>query len=183
MRHGLPLLIVLAAASAMTACASRASEAISVPRQTSTSTFNTSTSTITSLPTTPVVTLEQVPTDLTTFIHGRAAVISFWATWCDTCAGETDSLQRLQVQAAGRSDALVVGVAVGEAPDTVAAFARERGLRYAQLVDPDYQLADALGQRSVPATLVVDRGGRIVYRGGALDAAGLAAFRNALNAR
>jgi peroxiredoxin len=120
---------------------------------------------------------------LTTFIHGRTAVVSFWATWCDTCAGEIEALQRLQALSTARSDALVVGVAVGEAPETVAAFARERGLRYAQLVDPDYQLADALGQRSVPATLVVDRAGRIVYRGGALDAAGLAAFRNALNAR
>ena len=178
MRHGLPLLIltVLSGASVMTACAPHASEAISVSRASFTSTS-------TSLPTTPLVTLERVPTDLTTFIHGRAAVISFWATWCDTCAGEVDSLQRLQAQAAGRSDALVVGVAVGEAPDTVAAFARERGLRYAQLVDPDYRLADALGLRRVPATLVVDRSGRIVYRGGALDAAGLAAFRGALNTR
>jgi hypothetical protein len=51
---------------------------------------------------------------------------------------------------------------------------------YLQLVDEDVLLADALGQRSVPATLVVDRSGRIVYRGDALSAEGLAAFRNAL---
>jgi peroxiredoxin len=178
MRHGLPLLIVLSAAAALTACGPRAPEATAVSR-----TSSASASASTFLPTTQLVTLERVPTDLTTFIHGRAAVISFWATWCDTCAGETEALQRLQALSGTRSDALVVGVAVGEAPETVAAFARERGLRYAQLVDPDYQLADALGQRSVPVTLVVDRGGRIVYRGGALDAAGLAAFRNALNAR
>ena len=41
-------------------------------------------------------------------------------------------------------------------------------------------LADALGQRRVPATLVVDRSGRVVYRGEALDEGSLAAFRKAL---
>jgi hypothetical protein len=46
-------------------------------------------------------------------------------------------------------------------------------------VDPNFALADALGERRVPATLVVDRSGHIVYRGGALDGAGLAALRRA----
>ena len=69
---------------------------------------------------------------------------------------------------------------MGEPRAKVAAFARERGVKYARLVDEDFRLADVLGERRVPATLVVDRSGRIVYRGGALDAAGLAAFRSVL---
>jgi hypothetical protein len=48
------------------------------------------------------------------------------------------------------------------------------------LLDEDFRVADALGQRDVPATLVVDRGGRIVYRGDALDSASLVAFRRTL---
>jgi hypothetical protein len=51
---------------------------------------------------------------------------------------------------------------------------------YLQLVDEDFRLADALGQRRVPATIVVDRGGRIVYWGEAIDPASLAAFRGAM---
>jgi len=46
--------------------------------------------------------------------------------------------------------------------------------------DGEFKLSDALGQRRVPATLVLDRGGRVVYSGGALDEQALAAFRAAL---
>jgi hypothetical protein len=62
----------------------------------------------------------------------------------------------------------------------VDAFVRRRGLRYTQVLDEDFRVADALGQRDVPATLVVDRGGTIVYRGDALDSASLMAFRRTL---
>jgi thiol-disulfide isomerase/thioredoxin len=166
MRHGLPLLIAFAAALAI-GCSPQPpwSPSRVVPD---------------SLPATPLITLEGTRTDLSTFIHGRTAVIDFWATWCDTCVGEIDALKRLDTQARARPDALIVGVAVGESPETVAAFVRERGVGFAQLIDEDFRLADALGERSVPVTLVVDRAGRIVHRGHALDAAALAAFRNAL---
>jgi peroxiredoxin len=117
--------------------------------------------------------------DLLSALGGRAALISLWATWCDSCVAEVDALGRLDAQTRTRDDAVVLAVAVGEALPTVAAFARARSVRYRVLVDPDFALADALGQRRIPATLVVDRSGRIVYRGGALDAEGLAAFRDA----
>ena len=136
--------------------------------------------TITSLPPARVLTLDGAPTDLAVAIHGRPAFVNLWATWCDTCVGEIDAMKRLAAQTSGHGDALVVGVAVGETPATVAAFARDRQLGYLQLVDEDFRLADALGQRRVPATIVVDRGGRIVYWGEAMDPASLAAFRGAI---
>jgi len=132
------------------------------------------------LPSSSLVTLQGETTDLRTVLQGRAGLVTFWATWCDACGREMDALNRLAVRAAQRGDALVVGVAVGETRETVAAFAQRRGLLYAQLVDEDFRLADTLGQRSVPATLVVDRGGSIVFRGAALDGAALAAFRKAV---
>ena len=134
------------------------------------------------LPPTPLLTLDGAATDLPTVLRGRVAVLSLWATWCDACVDEIAALQRLDAQAHSREDALVVGIAVGEPRDTVAAFARKHQLPHEQLVDERFELADALGQQRVPATLVVDHAGRIVYRGGALDPAGLAAFRNALEA-
>jgi peroxiredoxin len=111
------------------------------------------------------------------------ALVSFWAPWCAACDREVDALNRLFDRTASRGDALVVGVAVGESRETVDAFVRRRGLRYTQVLDQDFRLADALGQRDVPATLVVDRSGRIVYRGEALDGAGLAAFTETLSRR
>ncbi len=111
---------------------------------------------------------------------GRVALVSLWATWCEACTRENDALNRHAKRTRERDDALVVGVAVGESATDVRAFALRHGMRYTQLVDEDFSLADALGQRSVPATLVVDRAGRVVYRGDALDGNGLEAFREAL---
>jgi peroxiredoxin len=134
----------------------------------------------TTLPSEPVTTLEGAQTDLGRVVKGRVALVTFWATWCNGCEKELDALNRLSERTAARGDALVVGVAVGEPRATVDAFVRRHGLRYTQVLDEDFRLADALGQRDVPATLVVDRTGRIVYRGDALDGAGIVAFRRTL---
>jgi thiol-disulfide isomerase/thioredoxin len=160
MRHRLPLLTLLFAACAPAPAHSSPPAAV--------------------LPAAPLVTIEGNPADLVAMVRGRTAMISLWATWCDACSAEIGALNRLEEQAGSRGDAVVVGVAVGESRAKVAEFARERGVRYARLVDEDFRFADMLGERRVPATLVVDRSGRIIYRGGALDAAGLAAFRSAL---
>jgi cytochrome c biogenesis protein CcmG/thiol:disulfide interchange protein DsbE len=132
-----------------------------------------------SVPSESVVTLDGRSTDLASMLHGHVALVSFWATWCAACDREIDALNRLSARTVAEGDTLVVGVAVGESRETVDAYVRKRGLRYTQVLDEDFRLADALGQRDVPATLVVDRSGRIVYRGDALDSAGLAAFSEA----
>jgi thiol-disulfide isomerase/thioredoxin len=132
------------------------------------------------LPRATLTTLRGDPAELAQVAQGRVALVSFWATWCEACLKEMDALNRLAERTAGRSDALVVGVAVGESPANVEAFVRRRGLGYVQLVDEEFRLADALGQRRVPATLVLDRTGRVVHRGDALDSDSLEAFRKTL---
>jgi peroxiredoxin len=133
------------------------------------------------LPRVEIRTLAGEPAELGQVARGRVTLVSFWATWCEACAAEMDALNRLARKTADNPDALVVGVAVGESPSSVEAFARRRGLAYTQLVDDQFLLADALGQRKVPATLVIDRAGRVVHRGDALDGASLEAFRKALD--
>jgi thiol-disulfide isomerase/thioredoxin len=122
-----------------------------------------------------VLTLDGQSTELSRLVGGKVAVVSLWATWCEACQKEVGALNRL-ADAAAQSDAMVVGVAVGESREVVEAFVRGRGVRYPQVLDQDFRLADALGQRDIPATLVVDRAGRIVYRGEALDSEALAVF-------
>jgi peroxiredoxin len=166
LRARLAVLITLLAAALAVACGGELSTAISEePRP---------------LPAARLTSLGGQPADLADATRGRAALVSFWATWCDACQKEIEALNRLSDRTKGRPDAIILGVAVGESPPDVAAFVRGRGLVYPQLVDPDYRLADALGQRRVPATLVIDKRGRIVHRGDALDAASLEAFRRAL---
>jgi peroxiredoxin len=134
------------------------------------------------VPAVALATLEGDRVGVTRVAEGRVALVSLWATWCEACNREMDALNRLAVKAAAGRDAIVIGVNVGEDPEKVAEFARRRGLHYAQLVDEDFAFADALGQRRVPGTLVIDRDGRIVFQGEALDEKSLDALRRAIAA-
>lgn len=134
----------------------------------------------TALPAVPVARLDDQPVRLEAAAEGKPALVSFWATWCEACLTEMDALNRLDDRARA-GGGVVIGVAVGETRDKAAAFARQRGLRYLQLVDERLALADALGQRRLPATVVLDRRGRVVFTGGALDEKALAAFRAAMS--
>lgn len=126
-------------------------------------------------------TLDGKPARLDEALRGKVALVSLWATWCDACEKELDALARLDA-AAHKAGATVIAIAEGEAPEKVAAFARRKNLTWAQLVDERFLLGDALGQKRVPATLVVDRAGQIVFVGGALDGAALDALKRALAA-
>jgi len=132
------------------------------------------------LPSVELRTLDGQPTQLSSVLGGKVALVSLWASWCEACRDELDALSRIGDRAGARG-AQVVAVAVGEKRAHVEAFVREHPLRVLALVDEDFQLADALGARRVPTTLVIDPSGRIVFAGGALDESALAALRSALD--
>jgi peroxiredoxin len=127
-----------------------------------------------------VTTLDGRAQRLTDLISGKVAVVSLWATWCEGCAAELDALKKLDRGVRERGGVLIA-IAVGEPRDQVARFVASHELPFAQLVDEEFRLADALGQKRVPATLVLDRAGNVVYTGGALDGPALAAVRSALD--
>jgi peroxiredoxin len=133
------------------------------------------------LPSIDLVTLEGQPTKMAQALAGRPALVSLWATWCEACTTEFEPLARLSVRAQSVG-AVVVAVAVGEPRQKVQSFVQAHQLGYTQLVDEEFQFADRLGQKRVPATLVIDRGGRVVYIGGLLDENALAALEKAINA-
>jgi peroxiredoxin len=132
------------------------------------------------LPPVELQTLDGRSTRLKEALGGKVGVVSLWATWCEACRDELTALARLSERAAARG-AVVVAIAVGEKRAHVEQFVKEHNLAYAQLVDEDFRLADALGQKRVPATLVIDQAGRVTFTGGALDADALAALRTALD--
>ena len=115
-------------------------------------------------------------------LGGRPTLVSFWAPWCEQCVREQPDLERLS-RAVNACGGAVVGVAVGESAATVSAFARDRQLTFAEYTDEEFALADAMGQRRIPATVVFDAAGRIVFTAGALADAAVEALAAAMPPR
>jgi cytochrome c biogenesis protein CcmG/thiol:disulfide interchange protein DsbE len=112
---------------------------------------------------------------------GFVTVVDLWATWCTGCERERPKLARLD--AAYRAQGLrVIGLNVGEAPSVVGAYLAEHPLPYESYLDPDFRIADALGEHELPRILLVDRERRIVRRSASLDAALLAHLKSLLSA-
>jgi thiol-disulfide isomerase/thioredoxin len=129
----------------------------------------------------PVVSLEGRSATLSAVLGKRPAVVSFWAPWCEPCVRELPDLERL-ARTLSPCGVSVLGVAVGERPEAIGTFCRARGVTYPQFTDEDYHLADALGQRRIPATVVFDGAGRVVFAGDALDARARSALAQVLDA-
>lgn len=96
-------------------------------------------------------------------LRGRVVLLSFWTTWCRPCILDMPGLQSVQ-QVLHRRGFVVVGVNVGEAPADVVAFARDLQLNFPVALDPRFTVAGRYGVTGVPATLLIDRDGRIVGR-------------------
>lgn len=109
-------------------------------------------------------------------VSGRVAVIDLWATWCEPCRESMPKVARL-AEAYAETDLVVVGVHVGPSAANAARFAAEAGIEYPMHIDPRFDFTDAVGSRSVPLLLVVDRDGTIVHRTHELDAETLALVR------
>jgi len=95
----------------------------------------------------------------------RPTVISFWATWCPPCLRELPSFGPFKAQAAAAGiDVLTVSEDKGGASLPVALLA-EKGLSFLPLViDANGALAEALGVRGMPTTLIVDGKGEEIAR-------------------
>jgi thiol-disulfide isomerase/thioredoxin len=94
---------------------------------------------------------------------GKVAVLSFGATWCDTCISELKSLENLQTRFP--KDVAVYFVALdGRGEKDVKPFMEKNGFRIATLIDPRMAVAREHGIRWIPVTVVVDRQGILVGR-------------------
>jgi len=108
--------------------------------------------------------LDGEPRNLADF-RGRTLLVNFWASWCAPCLREMPALDRLR-QALDGEDFHILAISV----DTNAAVARNFLEQRLGLPDlPSYhdarmRLARALDVSALPATLILDRQGRIAYR-------------------
>ncbi len=94
--------------------------------------------------------------------RGKVVVVNFWGSWCAPCRAEADDLEKTY-QATKDKKVTFLGINSRDDRDGAKAFERRFGVTYPSLFDFDGKLALQFDvtQVSTPATLIIDRQGRI----------------------
>jgi peroxiredoxin len=99
-------------------------------------------------------------------LRGQVVMINFWASWCSPCRQELPLLNKIyaQYRAAGF---MLLAVNVDDNRKDAEAMLKRLGLRFPTLFDDSKAVAKLYGVDTMPATLVIDRDGRVrfVHRG------------------
>ena len=98
--------------------------------------------------------------------RGRIVLVNFWASWCGPCRQEMPQLNRLHDKYRDLG-LLVLGVNVDDDVRQADALARRYQIRFPVLLDADKAVVQRYGLGAMPATVLVDRDGRVrqVHRG------------------
>ena len=104
--------------------------------------------------------LDGEETSLSAF-EGKVLFVNLWATWCGPCIVEMPSIQRLVEQFAHEDVAFLL--VSDERSDLVEEFAQEQGWELPLYVT-DQERPSAFESLGIPATFILDRKGRIVFR-------------------
>ena len=93
---------------------------------------------------------------------GQVVVVNFWASWCAPCRTEAPELEK--VLAATKADGVTfIGINVHDQRDGADAYLAHIKPTYGSIFDPSAAkaLEFSVPPNSVPATLLIDRNGKI----------------------
>jgi thiol-disulfide isomerase/thioredoxin len=94
---------------------------------------------------------------------GAPVLVEYWATWCGPCRQSIPHLNDLHARYASRG--LVILGVTKEPRETVERFRREVPMDYSVALDTTGSLGRQLGVSGIPHAFLVDRMGKIVWRG------------------
>jgi peroxiredoxin len=97
-------------------------------------------------------------------LAGKPVMVEFWGTWCGPCVAAMPHVQ--DVWARYREQGLVVAAISFEAPAVLQPFLEKKGYTLPIGSDPERTCIGAFGVESWPTTFVIDREGKLIYRGG-----------------
>jgi peroxiredoxin len=108
--------------------------------------------------------LDGKPVKLEDHLGKGYVVLNFWARWCSSCEEEVPQLAAL-MKSPGADKAVFIGVNVGDTQAKAAKFVAKFKYPYLVALDKDKAVSKSYGVLGLPATLIVDPSGKIVFRG------------------
>jgi len=94
-------------------------------------------------------------------LGGKVILVNFWASWCRECRPEMPVLERIHREFAPQGLA-VVGINAREDREVVRRYAKDLGLTFPLVLDPDGKINAAYGVVGLPTTFLVGRDGRAI---------------------
>jgi len=94
--------------------------------------------------------------------RGQVVLVNFWATWCGPCKQEMPHLNRLYDKYRS-SGFVLLGVNVDEDMRQASGTAAKFGLHFPVLLDADKSVVKLYDLNSMPATVLIDRDGKVRY--------------------
>ncbi len=94
--------------------------------------------------------------------RGQVVLVNFWATWCEPCRDEMPSIQRLKGRLAGKPFT-VLAVNLDEPESRIRNFLSKMPLDFPILVDQEKAATKTWKVRTLPASFIIGRDGRIRY--------------------
>ena len=97
-------------------------------------------------------------------LKDKIIFLNFWATWCGPCKEEMPSIETLY-QCYRERDFVFLTISVDyEGREPVRKFIEKRRYGFSVLLDPKGKTLDLFEISKIPATLIIDRKGRMIGR-------------------
>lgn len=94
-------------------------------------------------------------------LHGKLAIVKFWAVWCAPCRVEMPPFADFTERFADVPDVEIVTISFDPNPETVRHWLQENDLTFEVLVDDGYGRTAGVG--GIPRTWFLDAEGRVVF--------------------
>jgi thiol-disulfide isomerase/thioredoxin len=107
---------------------------------------------------------------------GKVLLLDFWATWCGPCKVEMPNVKKVYSKYNSKGFE-IVGISLDRSRDALDTYIAQNKIEWPQYFDGKYwnnDIATKYGVKSIPATYLIDKRGKIRYkslRGKQLDEA------------
>jgi cytochrome c biogenesis protein CcmG, thiol:disulfide interchange protein DsbE len=93
-------------------------------------------------------------------LKGKVVLVTFWATWCDSCKEENPSLQKLITSEKDNNNFIALTLLYDDSAQNAAAYLKRNNFSFNVLLD-DKKTSSGYGITGVPETFVISKKGII----------------------